>query len=122
MHIKNIDSAIQKSIINDNIVTYRAIYNPQNESFYKGMAYMPKGYFSSSLNKFVALKFIKNNSLNTNEKLLFIINIKKGSKGVYMDYIVELKENEILLPQNSKFIVQQIRKGKNITFIKIDLL
>ena len=124
--IVNIDSALSKSIIPENIISYRAFSDDANTDFNKlvGKLYTPKGYVSTALNKKGAELFLNDNKRLGRNPVMAKLYIPKGSKGAFMEGIKPMSGdgNEILLPNNSKFQVLSCNTINGTQNIELELL
>ncbi len=124
--IVNIDSALSKSNIPENIISYRAFSDNANTDFNKlvGKLYTPKGYISTALNKKGAELFLNDNKRLGRNPVMAKLYIHKGSKGAFMEGIKQMSGdgNEILLPKNSRFQVLSCNSINGIQNIELELL
>ena len=124
--IVNIDSALSKSIIPENIISYRAFSDDANTDFNKlvGKLYTPKGYVSTALNKKGAELFLNDHKRLGRNPVMAKLYIPKGSKGAFMEGIKPMSGdgNEILLPNNSKFQVLSCNTINGTQNIELELL
>lgn len=124
--IWNIDSALNKSHIPENVISYRAFSDDAHVDFNKlvGKLYTPKGYVSTAMNKKGAEFFLKENQRLGRNPVLARVYIPKGSKGAFMEGIKQMSSdgNEILLPKNSKFQVVSCNTVNGIQNIELELL
>ena len=106
--INNIDSAIKKAEINENITTYRGTASKYFENIQVGEEFEIPLYFSTSGKESIARdKFMRNISFKENPALLEI-QVPKGTNGIYMSDLFNengLNEYEILLSRNLKYKV-----------------
>lgn len=124
--VANIDSALSKSFIPENIITYRAFSDEANTDFNKlvGKLYTPKGYVSTAMNKKGAEFFLKENQRLGRNPVLARIYIPKGKNGAFMEGIKQMSGdgNEILLPKNSRFQVLSCNTINGIQNLEMELL
>jgi len=119
-YVKNIDSAITKTVSADTITVYRGIREPLKEfgissmaELKPGLEFAQTGYTSTSATTdIVKRKFI--NKLNPWESPKTLhITVKKGQHAFPTNLVEEFGEKEIILPRNSKFRVTRV-SGNNI--------
>ena len=125
--ISKINSSLNKSVIPEKIVVYRAEENKTNFDFGKligGLPYTPKAFFSTALNKSGADTFLSMGRLEGKTMVFEKIFIKKGAKGAFMEGIKRMAGdgNEILLPANSKFKVLSSQMIDGIQYLELELL
>lgn len=126
--INNIDSAISKFELKENITVYRGIdidtignMFPDAEDFTDliGKQYTDKGYMSSSPLKSVAKEFAEENG---RDGVLLKLDIPKGNgKGAYINKLAgQYKdvEYEFLIKRNSKFKIYEIDENGDIPILK----
>lgn len=100
--IKNIDSAMNKSTINDNILVHRGADNYFLKDINIGDEIIIPTYNSTTIKKSIAEKFARHHS----DKAMLEIRVPKGTKGIYMsDTFNEngLNEFEVMLDRNLKY-------------------
>lgn len=121
--IGNIDSALKKSIIPENIVAYRA-FDSRGTDFSKLNLYSQRQFVSTALNKSGAEFFLKQHQNFGRNPVMAKIYIPKGKNGAYIDGIKRMIEdgNEILLPRNSRFQVLSCNIINGIQNIELELL
>ena len=99
------------------------------------------GFFSTSLSKEEAFEYcdgaifnnegswdeIKNFHLPLKEKVVFEINVKKGYQGAA--YLADYKfanttnhDNQLLIKKNCRFIINKVKKNKDINLFYMDLI
>lgn len=122
-NIGNIDSALKKSVIPENIVAYRA-FDSKGTDFRNVKLYSPRQFVSTALNKSGAEFFLKQHQSFGRNPVMAKIFISKGKHGAYMDGIKRMIEdgNEILLPKNSRFQVLSCNTINGIQNIELELL
>lgn len=126
--VKNIDSAISKFEITDNITVYRGIdvdvigkMFPDAENFTDliGKQYTDKGYMSSSPLKSVAEEFADENGQNG---VMMMFDIPKGKgHGAYINKLAGQHQNieyEFLIKRNSKFEIYEVDENGDIPILK----
>jgi len=96
---KNIESALNKSIVPDDVIAYRGISSKEivdelNDNM--GKVFTEKGFASTSLDRSIAEQFT---GWMTGEGALVRIRVPKGLKGMYIGD----REKELLLQKNKKY-------------------
>lgn len=120
--VKNLDAAIEKSTIPNDIVAYRGLWLDGKEQsqkfvekFVPGAILSDPGFMSTSINREIASDF---GGEKLGSGIVIEIKVPKGSKGAYMDVLPEnakhFKQNELLLPRGAKFKVVSVEKGKAV--------
>lgn len=124
--IVNIDSALGKSTIPENVISYRAFSDDANTDFNKlvGKLYTPKGYVSTAMNKKGAEFFLKENQRLGRNPVFAKVFIPKGKNGAFMEGIKQMSGdgNEILLPNNSRFQVLSCNTINGVQNLELELL
>lgn len=110
--INNIDSAIKKATINENITTFRGTASRYFDNKQIGEEFEMPLYFSTSGKESIARdKFMRNISYKENPALLEI-KVPKGTNGIYMGDLFNengLNEFEVLLDRKLKYKVADIK-------------
>lgn len=121
--VSNIDSAINKSVIPENVIAYRA-FDSRGTDFRNVKLYSPRQFVSTALNKSGADFFLNQHQSFGRNPVMAKIFISKGKHGAYMDGIKRMIEdgNEILLPKNSRFKVLSCETINGIQNIELKLL
>lgn len=108
---KALDSALDKSKVQDDVVVFRAISDKNalgDLSKLTGATITDNGYASTSLNKDMAMMY--------GDGIICKINVKKGASGAYISGIKDgngkdfTENREILLPRGAKFKIQNVTK------------
>jgi hypothetical protein len=135
--VKFIDSAM-KHKLKENVTLYRTIEVPIGEIPYEGLVIADKAYTSTTLNKKFAEEIATKTSffgpasteiLTSKEKVIMVINAKKGQKGVFPHTMqrpgylptLTLEEKEFLLPRNIKMNVEKIKKMPKYTLMEVSI-
>ena len=114
--INQLDSAISKGIIKDNIQVYRGIksrvlnelwdnfksLNEENISSYRDLAYS-----STSVSEDVSKLYAWGKD-NSKDGILTVVQIPKDTCASYAEVVNGINEYEILLPRDSKFILLDV--------------
>ena len=132
--IKEIDKSINKSILKEPITVFRGLRISKDflQNIKKGKILLNKGYSSTSLDLQVAKEFtsLKNTHWGIdavddvyegNIPVVMKIEVKQGSKGLYVDgFDDEFAQEEVLLPRNSNFLVKSIKKEKSKITLEVE--
>ena len=111
--IKNIDSAMNKSIINDNMLVYKGTDNSLFSDLKTGDELEIPIYYSTTIKSGITEKFARHH----NDPAILEIRVPKGTKGIYMSDVFNengINEFEVLLNRNLKY------KLVNSEFIETD--
>ena len=113
--IEDMDAAIAKSRTTEQLVTYRGLPASVVASVSVGDVIRDKGFSSTSLDREVAEGFAERDGA-----ILRII-VPKGSKALYADPIVDLKQHEVILPRGSGFKVARVSEsnGKKVLHVTL---
>lgn len=104
--IKNLDSVMEKSVIEENIIVYRGTNRKYFENLKVGEVFEIKSYFNTSLDSYWGKIFNTKIEENKNDPLLIEIKVPKGSKGFYVGHNSGLTYmKELILDRNTKYKV-----------------
>lgn len=121
--IAEIDNAIDKFELKDDIVVYRV--QPINSNIKKGDEETWKAYTSTSIGKepFDLDKLTPEDDI-WNERVLFKITVPKGKRGMYINSVSAYKdaEYEYLLKRDTKAKVKDIKKEGKMTTIEWEVV
>lgn len=120
--IKDIDSAISKSVIPEDVQVFRGISLDMfgDDGIGEGDEFSDNGFVSTSMSFQVASNF-------TNDDAYMVINVPKGSNGIYTDsqnlgFDAGREEFELLLPRGSSFVVDSIDENDDgSVFVNVTL-
>ena len=102
--ITNIENAINKNTIDDNIIVFKGTSNELWNEYKIGEEVEMPVFNSTSLNEKIAHRFAKHYSFQGKEKAILEIRVPKGTKGVSIgDFYATQNEQEILLNKNTKY-------------------
>ncbi len=108
--VANIDDAISKYTLTEDIVAFRATKKKYYEGLKVGDEFKSNVYYSTSLNKEIAKEFLDNDD----QDILLKIYVPKNSKVLYIgNSIMDGNENELLLARNTKYKIISI-EGNNM--------
>lgn len=115
-YVSDIDKAINKTVIPDDVVVYRGVRNQEYEI---GKIYNDKAFMSTSLSEKTGNTFLDDFAKPGDTKSLLEIKVKKGYNGVWMDDFdiredTGMKEYELLLKRNTKLKITGKTKIGNI--------
>jgi hypothetical protein len=103
--IADLDSALERVAAPKDFIVYSGLSSDLNvEDFIPGKKFRFKGYRSTSINPNIALNYNSrvNKSTARRQTLLLQIEVKKGSKGMYVEeFSANPGESEYLLPRGS---------------------
>ncbi|WP_081484486.1 ADP-ribosyltransferase [Candidatus Arthromitus sp. SFB-mouse] len=112
--IKNIDSAIAKYNLEDDIIVYRGTERKYYEDLNEDDIIQEKVYYSTSLSKEVAEQFVIDRK-NPSDGILVEIRAPKGSNVLYIGNNGSFEfEQEMLIGRNTKYKVLEIGRNKII--------
>lgn len=120
--IKNLDSALSKSSLKDNLTVYRGMYNVKNirdmgkEGI--GKEINMSSYWSTSPSISTAEEFTHESSSGSG--VLFEIKLKKGQKALNGKVNGNKEEPELILPKNQKYKIIDFKpkgNGKPPTYV-----
>lgn len=99
-NITQLDNAIARNKINENIITYRGLSEEALQDIQIGSVITDKAFVSTTLDKNVALK-------DFSEGALLEIKLKEGTNAIYMNknFTKREEEKEILLSRNKSMLV-----------------
>jgi len=131
-YVKDLDTAISKSVLDQDSILLRGITNYQSmlglddvAKLKPGYIFIDKGYCSTTIDT----KIIKRFTVGSVDKdpAVLIIHAKKGLNAIPIDSLVEkIGEKEILLPRNLKFsvtkITNRIIEGKKVKYIDVEII
>lgn len=122
--VKNIDAAIAKSAMPENVVLYRGFTSTdvvQNWNRIVGTTIKDKAFASTSISPRIARRFI-DQAPKIAPKVLAEIHVPKGTKGLWMGSArASTEELEILLHRNIKFKVIKAVKRKGIHHLILEV-
>ena len=104
--VKDIESAMQKSVVSENVMVYRGLnkltIGPDTGS-YVGTIFTDKAFVSTSLSERSALgwSWVNQDQVGT----VVAIKLDAGSHALYLDALNDRGEYELLLPKNTRFRV-----------------
>lgn len=114
---EGLEEIIEKSSFNENISLYRNVNKKYYENLKVGDIIDDGLFYSTScsleiVNNFQKEKIQVDKALKqSNEYLVFNINVQKGEKGLYVDKYSVFDEKEFILPPKNKYIVTKIHKN-----------
>ena len=112
--IKNMDSAIAKYNLEDDIIVYRGTDRKYYEDLNEGDIIQEKVYYSTSLSQEVAEQFVIDRK-NPSEGILVEIKVPKGSNVLYIGNNAAFEsEQEMLIARNTKYKVLEIERDRII--------
>lgn len=112
--IKNMDSAIAKYNLEDDIIVYRGTDRKYYEDLNEGDIIQEKVYYSTSLSQEVAEQFVIDRK-NPSEGILVEIKVPKGSNVLYIGNNAAFEsEQEMLIGRNTKYKVLEIGRDRII--------
>lgn len=112
--IKNIDSAIAKYNLEDDIIVYRGTERKYYEDLNEDEIIQEKVYYSTSLSQEVAEQFVIDRK-NPSDGILVEIRVPKGSDVLYIGNNGSFElEQEMLIGRNTKYKVLEIGRNKII--------
>ncbi|MDD4449070.1 MAG: ADP-ribosyltransferase [Methanothrix sp.] len=116
-HVKNIDSAIERSELPEGTTLYHgmgereaAVFKNFSEDQLVGKKFETTGYISSSLNKDVAHVYSEG-------KAMLVISSKPGGKGVY--YKDPDNEDEVVLARGAKYKFDKVTESKGVRYYHV---
>ena len=112
--IKNMDSAIAKYNLEDDIIVYRGTDRKYYEDLNEGDIIQEKVYHSTSLSQEVAEQFVIDRK-NPSDGILVEIRVPKGSNVLYIGNNGSFEfEQEMLIGRNTKYKVLEIGRYRII--------
>lgn len=112
--ITQIDNAMSKYELKENIIAFRGVNGEHYDNYNVGDIFEEKMYYSTSLNKNIAQTF-SDDKINST---MLEINVPKGTKSIYIGSNTEYDfEAELLLGRNLKYKVI----GKSEGYIKLEV-
>ena len=112
--IKNMDSAIAKYNLEDDIIVYRGTDRKYYEDLNEGDIIQEKVYYSTSLSQEVAEQFVIDRK-NPSHGILVEIRVPKGSNVLYIGNNGSFEfEQEMLIGRNTKYKVLEIGRDRII--------
>jgi hypothetical protein len=117
----NLDSAIDKSSLPENLMAFRGISSDgwsRFEDLKPGDTFEDKGYVSTTLNRNIATQFAR---VDGPAGGVMIALLPKGIKALPLDVMLtQDAEREVLLPRNSKFRVREV--NEDIGLVTVDVV
>ena len=96
-----LDNILGRGATNRDIVAYRGISTSSFEGTESGMIIRDNAYISTSLDEASAGRFLAEKE----NPMIAELRIPKGSKGAYIEGVLDMKEYEFLMPRGSEFRV-----------------
>ena len=124
--IKNIESAIEKSVIQEDIIVWRGanFRDFKNGELLKSLPIEDWDTYDISDGAFVSTSLLKKGAYNNGKEIMLEIHVPAGSHGIYLEDVSLAKgkgEYEMLLPSNSIFAIEsvEVRDGKYYLCVKL---
>ena len=119
--INNIDNAISKNELVDDVVCYKGTTSKYYKNLNVGDSTTVPLYFSTTMKEGVTDKFIRRNINDKKEPILLEVRVPKGTNAIYMgDNFGSQNEYELLLDRNLQYKVIEKNKDRIIMEVSND--
>lgn len=116
---KELDNIMQKFVLEDDIIVFKGANKKYFENLEVGQIFEPKYFFSTSVDKTIAEKFIQDKR-NIDNPIMIYIKVPKESKSIYVGHDSGWAYNkEVILDRNTKYKVVEIQDNKLILEVVI---
>jgi hypothetical protein len=122
--VDRLDEALARYALPEAVIVYRGVVSDELAAIFdtlaEGQTIEDDGYWSTSLLRLVAEKFLAEGGDDDDDEIKFVmeITLPAGAHAIYAgapDLLHDLNEAEILLPRGSRFAIRATRDADDIT-------